>query len=234
LRVHTTWLAVALAAVALAPAGAGAQTADSTADVPTVAVLDFTGFMLGEAGNSVNLGKAVSAMLITEFSDRPGIRVIERAKLNSLLTEQKLALSGRVEEGNAIEVGKLLGAQYIFYGQVASIADNLRVDIRAIDVETSKVVSVLKKMDKTSNLLNVIVSVADDFSQQLNLTPPSERPAAEPIPVKATIEFSRAVDYEDKGDTAQAIEHYKNALEIYPNHRDAKRALDRLQGGGGS
>ncbi len=234
MRAHTTWIAVALAAVVVAPRPAFAQSTDSTADLPTVAVMDFTGFMLGEAGNSVNLGKAVSAMLITEFSNRPGIRVIERDKLNAILTEQKLALSGRVEEGSAVQVGKMLGAQYVIFGQVASIADNLRIDIRAVDVETSKVVAVLKKMDKTENLLNVVVWVADEFSKKLNLTPPSERPAVRPIPVKATIEFSRGVDYEDKGDTAQAIEHYKKALEIYPEHRDAKRALERLQGGGGS
>jgi TolB-like protein len=190
--------------------------------------------MLGQAGNSVNLGKAVSAMLVTEFSDRDGLRVIERSRLNDLLTEQKLALSGRVEESSAVEVGKLLGAQYVFTGQVASIGDNLRTDIRAVDVETSEVVSVLKKMDKTSELLSVVVWVADEFSKTLDLTPPSDRPEVEPIPVRATIEFSRAVDFEDKGDTDKAIEHYQAALDIYPEHRDAKRALERLREGGTS
>lgn len=229
MRTYTTVFAATLLGVAVAVQDAPAQT---PADVPTVAVFDFTGFMLGEAGNSVNLGKAVSAMLISEFSGREGMRVIERAQLNELLTEQKLALSGRVEESSAVEVGKLLGAQYVFYGQVSSIADNLRSDIRAVDVETSQVISVLKKMDKTSELLSVVVWLADEFSKQLDLTPPSERPSMEPIPVRATIEFSRAVDFEDKGDSAKAIEHYQKTLEMYPNHRDARKALDRLRGGG--
>ncbi len=228
MRTHMAVLAAALAAVALAVQDAPAQGAGD--DIPTVAVLDFTGFMLGEAGNSVNLGKAVAAMLVTEFSGRTDIRVIERAQLQELLTEQRLALSGRVEESSAVEVGKLLGAQYVFHGQVASIADNLRLDIRAVDVETSEVVSVLKKMDKTAELLGVIVWVADEFGGQLNLVTPSDRPAIEPIPIKATIEFSRAVDFEDRGEAAKAIEHYRAALAIYPNHRDARRALQRLEG----
>lgn len=227
MRSHVTLFVAALVAVALAVPGASAQ--DN--GVPTVAVMDFTGFMLGEAGNSVNLGKAVSAMLVTEFSGREGINVVERQDLNALLQEQRLALSGRVDEGSAVEIGKLLGAQYMFYGQVASIADNLRLDIRAIDVETSEVVSVLKKMDTTSELLSVIVWVADEFAGELNLMAPGDRPAMEPIPVRATIEFSRAVDFEDRGDTEQAIEHYRAALEIHPAHRDAQRALDRLSGG---
>jgi curli biogenesis system outer membrane secretion channel CsgG len=228
LRTVASLTTAVLVAVVLTPQGASAQ---ASGDVPTVAVLDFTGFMLGEAGNSVAIGKAVSAMLVTEFSGRPGMRVVERARLNDLLTEQKLALSGRVEESSAVEVGKLLGVQYIFYGQITSIADNLRIDIRATDVETSEVVSVLKKNDKTEELLGVVVWIADEFSKKLNLTPPSDRPAVEPIPVRATIEFSRAVDFEDKGDAAKAIEHYQKALDIYPNHRDAQRALERLRAG---
>jgi TolB-like protein len=229
LRTYTTVLAAALTAVTLAVQEAPAQT---TADVPTVAVMDFNGFMLGEAGNSVNLGKAFSAMLVTEFTGRPGMRVVERQRLNDILTEQKLALSGRVDESTAIKVGKLLGVQYVFLGAVTSLGDQLRVDIHATDVETSQVVSAMKKNDKTTNLLDVVVSIADDFAKKLDLTPPSERPAVEPIPIKATIEFSRAVDFEDKGDTAKAMEHYQKVLEIYPNHRDAKAALARLQTGG--
>ena len=228
MRSHTTFFVSVLAAVTLAVPGASAQ----NTDVPTVAVMDFTGFMLGEAGNSVNLGKAVSAMLVTEFSGRDGIQVVERQDLNALLQEQRLALSGRVDESSAVEIGKLLGAQYMFYGQVASIADNLRIDIRAVDVETSEVVSVMKKMDATSELLSVIVWVADEFSGELSLTAPSERPEMEPIPVRATIEFSRGVDFEDRGEVEQAIQHYQAALEVHPGHRDAQRALDRLREGG--
>lgn len=228
MRTYTSLLAAALAAVALAVQDAPAQ---STGDVPTVAVMDFTGLMLGDAGNSVAIGKAMSAMLVTEFSGREGLRVLERQNLQDLLTEQRLALSGRVDESSAIEIGKLLGVQYIFVGAVVSMGNQLRVDIRATDVETSEVVSVLKKNDKPEQLLDVVVWIADEFSKKLNLTPPSGRPEVEPIPIRATIEFSRAVDFEDKGDTAKAMEHYQKALEVYPKHRDAQRALDRLRGG---
>lgn len=228
MRTYTSLFAVALAAVALAVQDAPAQ---NTGDVPTVAVLDFTGLMLGDAGNSVAIGKAMSAMLVTEFSGREGLRVLERQNLQDLLTEQRLALSGRVDESSAIEIGKLLGVQYIFVGAVVSMGNQLRVDIRATDVETSEVVSVLKKNDKPEQLLEVVVWIADEFSKKLDLTPPSGRPQVEPIPVRATIEFSRAVDFEDKGDAAKAMEHYQKALEVYPNHRDAQRALARLRGG---
>ncbi|MGE0160166.1 MAG: CsgG/HfaB family protein [Gemmatimonadales bacterium] len=200
-------------------------------DLPTVAVLDFTSFMMGDGGAAVNLGKAITAMLVTEFSNRDGIQVIERAQLNDMLREQDLVLSGRVDESSAIEIGKMLGAQYVLLGQASSIADNLRMDIRAVDVETSEIVAVLKKSDRTSELLSVVVSLADEFGSQLNLVPPSSRPAMESIPVPATIAFSRAVDFEDRGETERAIQEYERTLQLHPSHRDAQLALQRLRGG---
>jgi hypothetical protein len=107
------------------------------------------------------------------------------------------------------------------------------MDMRAVDVETSEVLEVQKLMDQTSELLSLVVRMADIFSQNLQLTPPSERPEMEAIPVQATIAFSRAVDFEDQGETEQAIAQYRAALEIHPNHQGAQRALDRLTGGGG-
>ncbi|MCH7991144.1 MAG: hypothetical protein IIC35_01835 [Gemmatimonadetes bacterium] len=210
----------------------GVTTASAQArDVPTVAVMDFTSFMMGNAGAAVNLGKAVAAMLVTEFSNREGMHVIERAQLNQLLREQDLNLSGRIEEADAIEVGKMLGVQYVLHGQVTSIVDNLRMDIRAVDVETSEIVAVLKKSDKTSELFAVVIALADEFGRKLNLTPPSARAHVEPTPVSAIIEFSRAVDLEDRGETERAIERYEATLEIHPPHEGAQRALGRLRGG---
>ena len=197
-------------------------------DLPRVAVLDFTGLMLGSAGNSAPLGKAVSSMLITELISNPGLQVIERYQLQDLLMEQRLALSGRVDEGTAVEIGKMLGAQYMIYGQVTSIAEQLRMDMRVVDVETSEVVEAQKMNDKTSELLSVVVRMADTFVEKLNLDPPSSRAKMEPIPVRATIEFSRAVDSEDKDEIEQALEHYRAALGIHPAHRAARQAVDRL------
>ena len=220
------------AAAALGMVALGARAAPALGqDLPTVAVMDFSGFMMGGGGDaSVNLGKAVAAMLVTEFSGREGLQVIERSQIQDLLREQDLCFSGRVEDC-AAQVGKLLGAQYILHGQITSIVDNLRMDIRAVDVETSEIVAVMKKSDRTSELLAVVVNLADEFGEQLDLVPPSGRSSAEQIPVAATIEFSRAVDFEDKGDVEQAITHYEATLEIHPSHRGAQRALTRLKGG---
>jgi TolB-like protein len=205
---------------------------EARSDLPTVAVLDFTGLMIGEGANSAPLGKAVSAMLVTELSNREGIRVIERYHLQDLLTEQRLSLSGRVEEDTALEVGLMVGAQYTIYGQVTSIGETTRMDMRIVNVETSEVLEVEKLSDRTSELLSMVVRMADLFTEKLDLAPPSSPEEAVTIPVQATIAFSQGIDFEDRGETERAIEQYQRALEIFPEHRDARKALDRLQGGG--
>ena len=70
----------------------------------------------------------------------------------------------------------------------------------------------MKKTDETIQLLNVVVELADEFSEALSLTPPSERAEVEEIPVAATIALSRALTYEDDGEVEQAIEQYEAVL----------------------
>jgi hypothetical protein len=107
------------------------------------------------------------------------------------------------------------------------------MDMRAVDVETTEIIEAQKMTDTTDELLSVVVRMADSFADGLDLEAPSSRPAIEAIPVRATVEFSRAVDFEDQGDIARAIEHYRAAIEIHPNHAAARAALDRLDPNGG-
>lgn len=147
--------------------------------------------------------------------------------------EQRLSLSGRVEEDTALEVGLMVGAQYIIYGQVTSIGETTRMDMRAVNVETTEVMEVEKLSGETVDLLSMVVELADTFGEKLELAPPQDREEVEEIPVLATIAFSRGVDFEDRGERERALEQYRRALEIHPNHRDARKALERLQGEGG-
>ncbi|MFP3947281.1 MAG: CsgG/HfaB family protein [Longimicrobiales bacterium] len=208
---------------------AEAARSQAGADLPTAAVMDFNGFMLGQTGNSVPIGKAVTSMLVTELSEREGIRVVERARLQEILQEQRLALSGRVDEGTAIEVGRMLGVQYMIFGNVANVVDEVRLDMRAVNVETSEVLEVQKLTDDVDQLLSLVMRVADLFTARLELEPPSARPDVAEIPVQATIQFSRAVDLEDQGEIDRAVELYGQTLEIHPDHQGARLALERLR-----
>ncbi len=227
----TRRIALALIAATLwVPRGAlNAQTADATA---TVGVLDFSGFMMEQTGGSAPLGKAVSSMLITELLNLDGLTVIERQDLRKVLEEQRLALSGVVDEGTAIEVGRILGAQYMIFGAAVSVAGELRLDMRAVDVETSQILEAQKLQGGNEELLDMVTRAADRFGEEIGggrLTPLEERASHQTIPVQATIEFSRGLDLEDRGELQDAMARYCLALSLFENFRDARRAVERLE-----
>lgn len=102
------------------------------------------------------LGQAASDILITEMVKTGKFIVIERDKMNKLLDEQKLGVSGAIDPNTVAKMGKILGLNAIITGAISNfgtrttgsdylIAQSKRqeatctVDIRVVDVENGQV-----------------------------------------------------------------------------------------------
>ena len=83
------------------------------------------------------------------------IRVVDRAQVEDLLIKQKLLVSGRVSDAEAMRAGKLLGAAYIVSGGVVMDKTDARLDIRLVDVETGLTVRSFKEKGKQDDLLTL-------------------------------------------------------------------------------
>ena len=81
-----------------------------------VAVLPFTAAGVSSALASNVQAHAMSAL--TESTD-PFLKVVDRENLERILEEQRLGLSGVVDEQTAVRVGNLMGAQAVLMGSVA-------------------------------------------------------------------------------------------------------------------
>lgn len=103
----------------------------------TIAVIDF------KNNSSIirydRLEKAVPEMLKTELSQYQEIVVVERSKIESILSEQALAQTGIIEDVTAQEVGRLAGAKYIITGEINRVNDHLRIDAHLIKVTTGQI-----------------------------------------------------------------------------------------------
>ena len=82
----------------------------------TLAVMDFK-------NNSSRLRydrlqRTVAEMLKTELSQYSDIVVLERKKIDEILSEYALAQAGVIEKKHAREVGRLAGAEYIITGEI--------------------------------------------------------------------------------------------------------------------
>ncbi len=198
---------------------------------PTVAVLDFNAFSLSLEDVS-SVGKGIAAMFMTELSNSPQVAIVERQQRDSLIQVQKIALSGRTSDQQALQVGQLLGAQYIIVGNVAIEKENARLDIRILDVETGAIYKSLKASGKRDEFTKVVDLLAEQFTHDLKL-PERKTLAQLEVPVPASLAYSRGMDYERRGKLDLATQMYKKAVEIFPDHRDAQTALDRVKAKGG-
>jgi curli biogenesis system outer membrane secretion channel CsgG len=103
-------------------AGMGSATAAGDGR-PAVGVSEFKNES-GAAWWRGGVGWELSGMLSNELSSSGDFRVVERNKLQNVLEEQNLAVSGRVAPGTGAKIGKLTGAQYLITGTVTSYEEN--------------------------------------------------------------------------------------------------------------
>lgn len=236
-----------LALAVLAPAALRAQGADAR---PTVAVMYFSNNSFGKDARDYDLlGRGVADFLITDLSGNAAIRVVERDALDKLTREQDLGQTARVDQETAVRVGKLLGARYmIFGGFIADPKGNVRLDSRAVEVETGRIVYVATVNDKADNFVPLIAKLAETMNKGMKLpdipkrtsdarpaggaAPASSDAADAPqqkVPFRAVLLYSRGVAAEGKGDSQGAVELYRQSLAVFPEFSKAKRALRKME-----
>lgn len=102
----------------------------------TIAVSGFAVNDSREAGICDLLDEMAESTFAEEFT------VVERRQLNKVMEEQKLVLSDLVETTTAIDVGKLVAAEYILTGTIIPMQSSIVIFTRIIHVESSVVESV--------------------------------------------------------------------------------------------
>jgi Ca-activated chloride channel family protein len=78
---------------------------------------------------------------LTALAGDPRLTLVERSRLNAVRSEQQLAAAGLLDTGEAITVGRLLGARYMITGQVIPMTSQVVVFGRVIHVETGEILS---------------------------------------------------------------------------------------------
>lgn len=109
---------------------------------PAVGVAEFTN-ETSAGWWSGGVGRDLAGMLSNELSNSGKFRVVERSKLDSVLSEQDLAESGRINKATRAKVGKVTGAKYLIFGNVSAFEENTKgtgggVSFRGINVGGKK------------------------------------------------------------------------------------------------
>ena len=152
---RSRWALILLAVVLTVSAWAQ----EPTRSRKRVAVLSFDAPM---EFRTAQLGNVIGDMLTTALV-KMGLEIIERQQLEAVLREQQLARSGIIDPATAVEMGKILGVDYILGGRItefgirdesqlggviAQFSVGVRVkrstarvkaDVRLIDVRTGRI-----------------------------------------------------------------------------------------------
>lgn len=232
---------VALAAPVLAPQALAAQASQSA---PTVAVLYFTNSALVNHEQYAPLSKGIADMLVTQLAQNPGLRVVERDRLQSILEELDLHQSERVDDETAVRIGRVLGARHMLMGVfVIDMSQNMRMDIRAVNVETSQVEYVETVQGKSENVLGLIAELgrkvngglrlpAIPVSQERRQSDRQQTSAVAPADqYRAFYLVSKSIEEQDRRNFPGAIALLREALEVYPEFERAKVRLAMLERG---
>jgi len=244
-RVLTATLSALLLGVApLAAQLPGTPPPGTTDSRPTVAVLYFTNSALVGNAEYAPLSKGMAEMLITELAQNPGVRVVERDRLQTLLEEQNLGSSDRVDKESAVRIGKTLGAHHLLMGSfVIDQKQNVRIDVRAVNTETSAVEYVESITGKADRMLAMVGELGTKVNAGLKLPPmpvraPSVRVeptgAKGPNQLRSMMLMSRALEQEDRGNPTAAVALYKQALDANPQLGPAKVRLASIETGSGA
>ncbi len=227
------WRSAITFALAMGLVGPAAATGQDTR--PGIAVWPFeNGGSYGQDAEDFEaLRVGLQQILITELARNGSMRVVERSRLNELIQEQDLGASGRVDPNTAAQIGKLVGAKFMVLGGFVDLFGDFRIDARIVDVETGELVKTDHVTDKREQLYRLVVELSAKLTQNVNLPPLDDEAAlqeqAREIPTEALTLYSRAIFFEDRGDTERAIDLYNRAVATFPDYTEAEEALQQLQ-----
>ena len=86
----------------------------------------------------LQMGQVVRDTLLSIFSRSNFFNVIERDKLELLLQEQELQMSEVTDTAGAVQIGNILNAQAILYGNVIELSGSFTVTCTLVAVETGQ------------------------------------------------------------------------------------------------
>lgn len=232
----------AMAALAALVSGAAFAAAGAQGDTrPTLAVMSFSNGALGSAQTELApLSAGIQDLLIDQLSGNAKIRVVERGNLQSLMNEQNLSASGRVDPQTAAKLGKILGAGHmIFGGFVTDTKGNMKISARSVNVETTQVEYTTSVEGKQSDVMGLINTLANQLNTGLKLpalpaaVQTSQSENAKKVPFQATMLYSRALAAKDAGHNEEAVQLLQKSLAAFPDFGPAQSELKKLQPAGG-
>jgi curli biogenesis system outer membrane secretion channel CsgG len=105
-----------------------------------VAVWELENLTIGRS-SSTDLGPALTTKVMEGLQSGGACTVVERQKLDTALAELSLGSSALAAENTRLKVGRLVGARQMVFGAFQILGNQMRLDLRLVDVATGEVIN---------------------------------------------------------------------------------------------
>ncbi len=203
-----------------------------SATKPTVAILYFKNRSLFESKTDLN--KALADIIITELTNQSSFAIIEREELERVATELDFSDSYLIDQSSAPQVGKVLGATYIFTGSYMVEEQEILVTMKMLKVETGEIVSgenltgnvkkISKMIGKLSNSALKMLKKEGISIEQLSPT------GSQKVTLQNLNRYNQSLLLKDKGELEAARKELQElAKDLFYADRTLKKIEEELQ-----
>lgn len=130
-----------------------------------VAVWDLENFSVTSHPSLTDMQEFLTAKIIETLKIKGGYELVERQKLLLALEELSIGSSELVSEASRLKVGRILGAQLMVFGGYQLVGEQLRIDLRMIEVASGVVIKAAEQVTPAADISGWLKAAEDAASQ---------------------------------------------------------------------
>lgn len=178
--------------------------------------------------------KGLALMLITDLAKIKGLNVVERIKLQALIDEMELGISGLADPNTIPRLGRLFRAKWLIGGNlIEPDPPAFRINSNLLDTSSQNIVKTPAAEGELSELFKMEKDILFDIIKYLKreLLPAEEEELKRPITTNmaAAMALFRGIDASDRGDYRKSAQYYQKALKLDPGLTTAQESLQELK-----
>jgi curli biogenesis system outer membrane secretion channel CsgG len=117
-------------------------------------------------GQLTYAGELLTAQITDILAKKGKYTVVERSRLLRILEEQHLSVSSLTDRQTQLKLGEIAGARLMVFGGYQIFGNNVRLDIRMVDVETGTITKAIKK-NVASTDIQTLLDAAKAMAEEL-------------------------------------------------------------------
>lgn len=169
------------------------------------------------------LQEGIMDMLSSRLAWKGKVEVVEKGKVKKIVAD----FPGPLDKEKALEIGKLLGADYVILGSLTVFGESVSIDAKIVDVSKSEVL--VTAFDQSKGMDGVIPTI-NQFAQDINAKIMGRRPTYAAAPRRraekgALIEVEREFEGPQKPSYVQRFKFEITGLDVGDVDGDGEKEI---------